>query len=200
MKLVLIRHGATAWSVSGQHTGRTDLALLPEGVEQATRAVGNVRSVLGSDWETATVISSPLQRAHTTAGLIFGADRVSTDDNLQEMHYGDYEGLTTPEIRANRPSWDLWRDGCPNGESTEQVGVRCDAFLAAHVPSVIGAPGTIAVVAHAHLLRILAARVLGLSASQGRLFTLHTAATSVIEDVRGNRCVSLWNLSAEHSS
>lgn len=199
MKLVLIRHGATAWSVSGQHTGRTDIALLPDGIEQATRAIGNVRSALGAEWETATIISSPLQRAHSTAGIIFGADRVSTDDNLMEMHYGDYEGLTSDEIRANRPDWDLWRDGSPNGETTEQVGVRCDAFLAAHVPTAIGAPGTIAVVAHAHLLRILAARALGLQATQGRLFTLHTAATSVIEDVRGNRCVSLWNLSAEHS-
>jgi broad specificity phosphatase PhoE len=199
LKLVLIRHGATAWSVSGQHTGRTDLALLPEGIEQATRAVANVRAVLGSEWETAKVMSSPLQRAHTTAGLIFGADRVSVDENLLEMHYGDYEGLTSAEIRANRPGWDLWRDGNPNGETTDQVGARCDAFLAAHVPSAIGSVGTIAVVAHAHLLRILAARTLALPAAQGRLFTLHTAATSVIEDVRGNRCVSLWNLSAEHS-
>ena len=197
MKLILIRHGATAWSISGQHTGRTDLALLPEGVEQANRAIANVRSVLGAEWESAKVISSPLQRAHTTAEIIFGADRVSTDDNLMEMHYGHYEGLTSPEIRVNRPDWDLWRDGNPNGETTEQVGARCDAFLAAHVPSKIGAPGAIAVVAHAHLLRILAARALGLRASQGRLFTLHTAATSVIEDIRGNRCVSLWNLSAE---
>jgi broad specificity phosphatase PhoE len=200
MKLVLIRHGATAWSISGQHTGRTDLALLPEGIEQANQAVGNVRAVLGAEWETAKVISSPLQRAHTTAGIIFGADRVSTDENLLEMHYGDYEGLTSPEIRVNRPDWDLWRDGNPNGETTEQVGVRCDAFLAAHVPSVVGTPSTLVVVAHAHLLRILTARALGLQAAQGRLFTLHTAATSVIEDVRGNRCVSLWNLSAEHSS
>jgi broad specificity phosphatase PhoE len=200
MKLVLIRHGATAWSVSGQHTGRTNIALLPEGVEQANRAVANVRSVLGDEWESIQVISSPLQRAHTTAEIIFGPDRVSTDDNLMEMHYGDHEGLTSVEIRASRPDWDLWRDGNPNGETTEQVGARCDAFLAAHVPSAVGTPGTLAVVAHAHLLRILAARTLGLPASQGRLFTLHTAATSVIEDVRGNRCVSLWNLSAEHSS
>ncbi len=200
MKLVLIRHGATAWSVSGQHTGHTDIALLPEGIEQANRATANVRSVLGAEWETCKVISSPLQRAHTTAGIIFGTDRVSADENLLEMNYGDYEGLTSPEIRVNRPDWDLWRDGCPNGETTEQVGARCDAFLAARVPSAVGAPGTLAVVAHAHLLRILAARTLGLPAAQGRLFTLHTAATSVIEDVRGNRCVSLWNRSAEHSS
>ncbi len=199
MKLVLIRHGATAWSISGQHTGRTDLALLPEGIAQSNRAITNVRSVLGTDWDSATIISSPLQRAHTTAEIIFGANRVCTDDNLMEMHYGDYEGLTSPEIRATRPDWDLWRDGNPNGETTEQVGARCDAFLAAHVPSVVGALGTLVVVAHAHLLRILAARALGLQAAQGRLFTLHTAATSVIEDVRGNRCVSLWNLTAEHS-
>jgi broad specificity phosphatase PhoE len=199
MKLVLIRHGATAWSVSGQHTGRTDIPLLPEGIEQANRAIENVRSVLGTEWESAKVIASPLQRAHKTAGIIFGTDRVAADENLLEMHYGDYEGLTSPEIRLNRPDWDLWRDGCPNGETTDQVGARCDTFLAAHVPSVIGSSGTLAVVAHAHLLRILAARTLGLPAEQGRLFTLHTAATSVIEDVRGNRCVSLWNLSAEHS-
>jgi broad specificity phosphatase PhoE len=155
--------------------------------------------VLGTEWESAAVFSSPLQRAHTTAGIIFGAERVTADVNLLEMHYGDYEGLTSPEIRVNRPDWDLWRDGCPNGETTEQVGARCDAFLATHVPSAVGMPGTLAVVAHAHLLRILAARTLGLPAAQGRLFTLHTAATSVIEDVRGNRCVSLWNLSAEHT-
>ena len=120
MKLVLIRHGATAWSISGQHTGRTDLALLPEGIAQSNRAITNVRSVLGTDWDSATIISSPLQRAHTTAEIIFGANRVCTDDNLMEMHYGDYEGLTSPEIRATRPDWDLWRDGNPNGETTEQ--------------------------------------------------------------------------------
>lgn len=198
MKLVLIRHGATAWSISGQHTGRSDIALLPEGIDQATRAIPNVRAVLGSDWETATVISSPLQRAHKTAKIIFGTDRVAVDDNLLEMHYGDYDGLTSVEIRADRPNWDLWRDGSPNGETIDQVSARCDAFLAAHVPAVVGTPGTVAVVAHAHLLRILAARALQLPGTQGRLFTLDTAALSVIEDVRGNRCVSLWNLTAQH--
>ncbi len=195
MKLVLLRHGATAWSVSGQHTGLSDIALLPEGVDQAKRAAENVRSVLGEEWESAVVISSPLQRAQITAEIVFTRERVSTTNTLLEMDYGDYDGLTSSEIRSTRPNWNLWRDGCPNGETVDEVGARCDEFLRSisrpEQPS-----NTFVAVAHGHVLRILAARTLELPAVQGRLFTLGTAATSVIEDVRGQRCVSLWNLSA----
>ena len=189
MRLVLVRHGATM-DVYGQHTGLTDIPLTPDGIAQAERAARLVRILMGDNFESATLYSSPLGRAVVTAGVIFGEDRqpVLTDD-LLEFDYGDYEGLTPAEVRALKPGWDIWRDGCPNGETCQQVGDHVDRFL-----DRIDADETTIAVAHGHVIRILAARAVGLAPEQGRIFTLDTATVSVIEDVPGKRVVKVWNL------
>jgi broad specificity phosphatase PhoE len=191
MKLVLLRHGATQWSVSGQHTGLTDIDLTADGRDQARRARVALRRLMGDAMDTAAVFCSPLQRAHNTAVIVFGEQRsLVLSDDLVECDYGDFEGLTTPQIRDRQPQWDMWRDGYPGGETCADVGRRADRFLALAQ----AAGDTAIVVAHSHLLRILAARALGLAAEEGRAFTLDTASVSIIEDVRGYRVVKLWNL------
>jgi broad specificity phosphatase PhoE len=191
MKFVLVRHGATEWSVSGQHTGLTDIELTIDGRDQAARAGQALRILMGDAMDTTPVFSSPLQRARHTATIVFGHERtISISEDLVEFNYGDFEGLTTPEIRAGHSNWDLWRDGCPGGETCIDVGLRADRFLA----QAEAASDTVIVVAHGHLLRILAARAIGLDPHEGRAFTLDTATVSIIEDVRGYRLVKLWNL------
>jgi broad specificity phosphatase PhoE len=190
MKLILVRHGATEWSVSGQHTGRTNIELTEQGRTQAHRAAKAVRKVMGSDFATAPVFSSPLARAKETAQIIFGSGRVRFDNNLMEFDYGDYEGLTSTEIRLSNPTWEIWNDGCPNGETCDAVGMRADSFL----QSIERSDATVVAVAHGHLIRILAARAIGLPGAQGQIFTLDTATISIIEDVRGKRAIKMWNL------
>jgi broad specificity phosphatase PhoE len=188
MELVLVRHGDTEWSRTGQHTGSTDLDLLEHGQAQA-RGIAPVLAKIVGD-RPAVVYSSPMKRAVVTAALAFPQGQARACDLLREYDYGDYEGLTTKEILARVPGWDIWRDGCPNGEQPADVGARADRFLAdcaAH-------DGPVVAVSHGHMSRILAARALGIAASEGRLFTLDTASVSVIKDVRGKRAVALWNL------
>ncbi len=185
MELILVRHGETAWSKSGQHTGQTDLALTDEGRAEGASARPIVAQLLGG--RTPAVYSSPRGRALTTAELVLpGLDR-SVAPQIAEYDYGDYEGLTSAQIRERRPDWDIWRDGCPKGETTDEVGARADAFLA-------GKEGLVVAFSHGHMLRILAARFLGLPAAQGRIFTLDTAAVSVLKIVRGAPVVALWNV------
>lgn len=190
MKLVLVRHGATEWSVSGQHTSTTDLALIDEGRAQAEAARGRVLSNI----EPATnvrICSSPRRRALETVELVMGAGTdVEIDDRLREFDYGDYEGLTTPQIHAVNPGWIVF-DGCPGGESLDDVESRVDAFLAdARADTSVS---TTVIFAHGHLLRILGARAVGQPGGFARHLGLDTAAVSVIADRRDGPAITLWN-------
>ena len=125
MAIVLVRHGETEWSRSGQHTSRTDLPLIEEGRERA-EALGPMLA----RWDFSLVLTSPLRRARETCELAGFGPRAEVCEDLLEWDYGDYEGLTTPQIREQRPDWSLWVDGCPDGEQPEEVGARADRALA----------------------------------------------------------------------
>ncbi|MGB9222720.1 histidine phosphatase family protein [Mycobacterium sp.] len=189
MKLVIIRHGGTEWTLSGRYTGTTDLPLTPHGCGQAALLAPVAERVLAGD--SALAFSSPRRRATATAALALPGRLITVDPLVAEYHYGDYEGLTEDQIRLLAPGWDIWRDGCPRGESTDDVGMRADAFLDAHV---VRCAEPVVVVTHGHFSRILAARALGLGAENGRLFASLTASISVIEDYHGGRCIGRWNV------
>jgi broad specificity phosphatase PhoE len=182
--VVLVRHGETPWSLAGKHTGRTDVGLTEAGRE-AARRVGP--ALAGHAF--ARVLTSPLSRALDTCRLAGFGDRAEREPALLEWHYGDYEGLTTPEIRAGRPDWSLWRDGCPGGEAPDEVAARVDPLVA----SLAALEGDALVFAHGHVLRMLAARWLGLPPSEGRLFALGTAAVSALGFEREGRVIARWN-------
>ena len=185
-QLWLVRHGETEWSATGRHTGRTDLALTDEG---RARAAG-LRALL-VDHDFALVLSSPLHRARETCDLAGFGERAETDADLREWDYGDYEGLTTPQIKEQRPDWSLWRDGCPGGEVAADVGQRANRVIA----KARAATGDVLAFAHGHLLRVLAARWVGLPPTEGSLFGLDTASVSVLGWERDQAVVRLWNLS-----
>ena len=190
MQLLLVRHGETAWSVTGQHTGLTDIPLTANGYEQAAGAANAARLLLGDEFARASVFSSPLSRARITGESVVGPGRrIQVCEELLELDYGEYEGLTPAEIRHERPGWDIWTDGCPGGETVEAVGDRVDRFL----QKIEDAPTNIAF-AHGHVIRILAARAVGLPARSGQAFTLDTATVSLIADVRGKRVIKMWNV------
>jgi probable phosphoglycerate mutase len=182
----LVRHGETEWSASGKHTSRTDVELTPAG-ERAARALGER---LGGR-EFALVLSSPLRRARDTADRAGFAGRYEIDEDLREFDYGEYEGLTTPEIRAQRPSWYLWRDGNPGGETADQVGARADRVIERVLAALPG--GDVVAFAHGHLLRVLGARWIGLGAECGGLLGLDTAAVCELGLERDVRVIWLWN-------
>ena len=190
MKLVLVRHGATAWSIAGQHTGNTDLPLVAAGEAQARAARSRVLANI-EPAQALRIHASPLRRALETAELIMGIDaRVDRDERLREFDYGDYEGMTTAEIRAISPGWTVF-DGCPGGESLEQVEQRVDAFLAdVRADSSVS---TNVVFAHGHLLRILGARALGQPGGFARHLGLDTSAVCVVADLRDGPAITLWN-------
>ena len=183
-ELYLVRHGETEWSRDGRHTGRTDVPLTAHGRHQAElvgRYLGGHRFAL--------VLTSPLARAVETCTLA-GLGGVALErDDLREWDYGEYEGRTTSEIREERPGWTLWRDGVPGGETVEAVGARADAVIA----EARGAGGDVAVFAHGHLLRILAARWLGLPPRDGALLALDPATVSILGYEREQSVVDLWN-------
>jgi probable phosphoglycerate mutase len=181
----LIRHGQTEWSLSGAHTGRTDLPLTDAGRRNAI-AVG--RWLAGREFSL--VLTSPLSRARETCRLAGYGDAAQIDANLCEWDYGNYEGRTTADIRKGLPEWSLWRDGPLHGETIEQVGVRAEAVLA----RVSQSAGDVALFAHGHILRILTARWLGLPSDCGRMFALSTASVSTLGYERDTRVISLWNL------
>ncbi|MBV8239204.1 MAG: histidine phosphatase family protein, partial [Hyphomicrobiales bacterium] len=184
--LYLVRHGQTAWSASGQHTGRTDLPLTEEG-ERRARGLRERLKDLTFD----RVFTSPLQRAARTCALAgFGA-AAKVDPDLLEWDYGDYEGRKRSEILAERPGWFLFRDGCPNGEQPADVGKRADRVIA----RLRAADDKAIVFSSGHILRVLAARWLGLEPSEGRLFKLDTATVSVLgyEHDKEEPAVALWN-------
>jgi broad specificity phosphatase PhoE len=179
-----IRHGETAWSLSGQHTGTTDIPLTDNGRRLAER----IRPVLARE-KFALVLVSPLRRARETcerAGL--GAKAV-IDSDLVEWNYGKYEGLTPKQIHEEAPGWLIFRDGCPGGEAPDQVGARADRAIA-RARSV---EGDVALFAHGHVLRVLVARWIGLPAGAGQHFLLDTGTLNVLGYYRGTPAVKIWN-------
>ncbi len=183
-RLVLVRHGATAWSEAGRHTGRTDIPLLEEGRHQA-EALGR----LLAGHEFALVLTSPLERARKTCALAGFSAAAKPCDDLLEWDYGDYEGLTTEQIRRESPRWSLWDDGAPGGEQPEEVGRRAERVVSlARAES-----GDILAFGHGHLLRVVAARWLGLAPREGRLLRLDPATVSILGWERDTAVVSRWN-------
>ena len=184
--LYIARHGETAWSLSGQHTGLTDLPLTERGQSNARRLGNQLR---GRSF--AHVFTSPLQRARRTCELAgFGAE-AEVDRDLLEWNYGDYEGLRTAEIHAKRPGWELFRDGCPGGESAGDVGARADRM----VDRVRAVQQDVLSFSSGHFLRVLAARWLGLEPEAGRYFLLSTASLSALsyEHDLSQPVIQLWN-------
>jgi probable phosphoglycerate mutase len=183
----LVRHGETDWSASGRHTGRTDVALNGEG----RRAAKGLGRVLG-DLAVTDVFTSPLQRAAETCRLVGLGSTPLVLEDLAEWDYGDYEGLTTAEIRESRPGWTLWGDGCPGGESAADVGNRADRVIA----RLREEAADVAVFGHGHALRVLAARWIGLPAEAGSLLALDTAGVSLLGWEREQAVVRRWNAAA----
>ena len=180
----LVRHGETEWSRSGQHTGRTDIPLTETGRHQA-EALGRH---LGHR-PFALVLTSPLARARETCKLAGYGDAAQTSDDLLEWDYGVYEGRTTRDIQAEQPGWSIWTAAIAGGEAVEHVGERVRRVI----DRAAAAPGDVALFAHAHVLRILAACWLGLPPAGGRLLALGTAAISVLGHEHETRVVSVWN-------
>ena len=180
----LARHGETEWSRAGRHTGRTDVELTENGREQA----GKLRRRLeGRDF--VRVLTSPLSRATETCVLAGLGDAAERTDALLEWDYGEYEGLTTPQIREDRPGWVLWRDGCPGGEMAADVGARVDPLVA----ELLQATGDVALFGHGHVLRVLAARWLGLRPGDGALLALDTGTLSALGWERETSVIRRWN-------
>jgi broad specificity phosphatase PhoE len=167
----ILRHGETEWSRSGQHTSHTDIPLTDHGREQARRAADTLAGVGFS-----LVLCSPLQRALETCRLTGFEQAAELCDDLHEWDYGDYEGITSDEIHAERPDWDLWRDGCPGGETAAEVCERVDRVLA----RAAGVSGEVLCVSHGHVLRALTARWLGMEVEAGAHFALTTAGVGVL--------------------
>ena len=185
MEVVLVRHGETEWSRTGRHTGRTDVPLTEEGERQA-RAVG--AALQGREF--ALVLSSPLRRALDTARLAGFEPEVR--DDLAEWDYGEYDGVTTPEIREQVPDWTIWRYGALGGESVEQLAARADRAVA----ELLEVEGDVLVFSHGHFLRVLTARWLGLEAADGRLFALDSGTLSTLGFEREQPVIRSWNVPA----
>jgi broad specificity phosphatase PhoE len=184
-EIVLVRHGETEWSRSGKHTGRTDVPLTEDGRTEASALGAALRGRRFS-----LVLASPLSRALDTCRLAGLGDVAQLRDDLMEWDYGAYEGRTTAEIRAERSGWTLWSEGVPGGETAAEVGARADRVIA----ELRAAGGDAAVFAHGHLLRVLAARWLGLEPTAGRLFALDTATISALGFEREAAVIRRWNV------
>ena len=183
-RAILIRHGETEWSVSGQHTGLTDIPLTENGRNAARRL-----KPLAAKATFALVLTSPLGRARETCELVGLGGRAEVEPDLTEWNYGEYEGLTPQQIHATAPGWMLFRDGCPGGERPEQVGARVDRVIA-RIRSI---DGDVALFAHGHVFRVFAARWVGLPAAAGSHFLLDTATVSVLSHYRGIPAIKRWN-------
>jgi broad specificity phosphatase PhoE len=180
----LARHGETEWSRAMRHTGRTDIELTEHGRQQAQKLRRGLE-----DRKFDRVITSPLSRAVETCQLAGFGDRAEHSPALLEWDYGEYEGLTTPQIRERQPGWVLWRDGCPGGETAADVGARVDPLVA----ELRGAGGDVALFAHGHVLRVLAARWLGLEPQSGALLALGTGTLSALGWERETAVIRRWN-------
>jgi broad specificity phosphatase PhoE len=183
-EIVVVRHGETEWSLSGRHTSGTDLPLTEQGRE---RARGLAQVLAG--WKFSLVLCSPLRRARETCELAGFGEVAEICEDLHEWDYGEYEGLTTPEIRERDPDWSLWRDGCPGGERPAQVGARADRVL----ERLGAAGGDAAAFAHGHILRVLTARRLGMEVAAGARFALGAGSTGVLGWERETEVLSRWN-------
>ena len=184
--IYLARHGETAWTLSGQHTGTTDLPLTEHGEQNARRLGERLKRLT-----FAKVFASPLQRARKTCELAGFGSVAEIDPDLVEWNYGEYEGLTSAQIQATRPDWKLFRDGCPGGETLAQIGARADRVVA----RVRAIQGNALLFSSGHFLRVLGARWLGLDASGGQFFLLSTAALSELgyEHDLTEPVIRLWN-------
>lgn len=182
--IYLIRHGETEWAKSGQHTGRTDIPLTDAGREQA----GFLLPIF-DDVKFARIFSSPLQRALETAKLAGLDSRVELEKELLEWDYGDYEGLTTKQIRERAPAWSIWTHPCPNGETIEQISQRADRVVA----MLRSIEGNVAIFSHGHFLRVLVSRWIGLSADHGSRFLLGTSTLSILGYENELPAIKTWN-------
>ena len=188
VNLYLIRHGQTEWALSGQHTGKTDIPLTDDGRHQAER----LRTPL-SRLNFSMVLSSPRARALETAKLAGFGSHVEVRDELAELDYGDYEGLTTTQIRERVPEWTIWTHPCPNGETLDQAAQRCRKVI-----DMVGiASGNILIFAHGHILRILAATWLELPPSEGKHLILETGTISILAHEHETPAIKAWNCTAE---
>lgn len=185
-EVYLIRHGETAWTISRQHTGLTDLPLTPDGEADARRLAGYIPKK-----NFVKVLTSPLQRAKRTCELAGFGPVAELDPDLVEWHYGDFEGKTTAEIRAIQPNWNVFRDGCPNGESVAQISARADRVIA----KIRQLAGDVLVFSSGHFSRVLASRWLGQDAAFGRFLLLSTTTLSVLGYDHGldEPVIKLWN-------
>jgi probable phosphoglycerate mutase len=183
--IYLARHGETAWSLTGQHTGLTDLPLTERGRQNAIRLGERLRGT-----KIDHVSTSPLTRARDTCSLAGFGESAKIDSDLLEWNYGAYEGMRSEEIRKQAPDWQLFRDGCPGGDSPAQIGARADRVLA----RLAGLSGTVLLFSSGHFLRVLGARWLGMDVSGGRLFFLSTASLSCLGwEHQRDRVLRLWN-------
>jgi broad specificity phosphatase PhoE len=183
-EVYLVRHGETEWTLSGQHTGSTDIPLTENGREVARRLGDKLREL-----HFAAVWSSPMSRSLDTARLAGFEHDVRIDDNLKEWDYGEYEGLTTPQIREANPGWFLFRDGAPGGESPEQIGARADRVI----EEVRAVDGDVLLFAHGHILRVIATRWLGYPPNDGGKFSLGTATLSIVGYEHEEASMWRWN-------
>jgi broad specificity phosphatase PhoE len=183
-RAVLIRHGETEWTLSGQHTGVTDIPLTEHG-----RAAARDLAPLAANATFTLVLTSPLHRARETCALAGLGGQAEVDPNLLEWNYGEYEGLTPKEIHARAPGWMLFTEGCPGGESPAQVGARVDQVIS----RIRRVEGDVALFGHGHFFRVFAARWLGLPASAGSHFLLDPGTVSVLSHYRGVPALTGWN-------
>ena len=184
MNLYCVRHGETEWSLSGQHTGVTDIPLTDNG-RQLARRLSDVLS--GRDF--ALVLVSPLQRARETCALAGLGEKAVVDPDLAEWNYGGYEGITAAEIHERNPGWMVFRDGCPDGETPAEVGVRVDRVI----ERALAVDGDVALFSHGHVLRALAARWIGLPPTEGQRFLLDTGTLCILGFYRDVRALRVWN-------
>jgi probable phosphoglycerate mutase len=187
-EILVVRHGETEWSKSGQHTSNTDLPLTEDGRKRAAP----LRHELAKR-QFALVLSSPLRRARETCEIAGFGDRAEIDEDLREWNYGEYEGLTTPQIRDQNPDWDLWTDGCPGGERPDEVGARADRVI----ERMRGADGDAVAFAHGHILRVVTARWLEMPVAAGARFVLAAGAISTLGFERETQALQGWNLIPE---
>jgi broad specificity phosphatase PhoE len=183
-EIVVVRHGETEWSATGRHTSRTDLPLTEKGRERARALGGRL-----SERSFALVLCSPLLRARETCELAGFGGVAELVDDLHEWDYGEYEGLTTPQIREVRPEWNLWHDGCPGGEQPAQVGERADRAL----ERLRQAGGDALAFAHGHILRVVTARWLGMEVAEGARFALDAGGVGVLGFERETEVLEGWN-------
>ena len=185
-KIYLARHGETAWTLTGQHTSRTDIPLTPQGEQEAVRLGRHLEGI-----PLRRVLSSPRQRARRTCEIAGFGDAMEVDTVLAEWNYGSYEGRTTLDIRQERPNWSIYRDGCPEGETPAEIESRADTVIA----RLHDMDGDTLIFSHGHFLRVLAARWLNLTVQSAALFHLATASLSILsfEHTRSEPVIVLWN-------